>query len=313
MEPSRPPLLPPPLSQSSDNSNCGAFGSVCDQYADCVSDSCVCRTPYFTGDGKNCTDVNECAANGGRGDCDARATCTNTVGGRTCACDSANGWSGNGLTCRDVRAPVLTLSPANPTKNVTAYAALGASSKLVTFTAFTLSASDNNDAGTTTITCTALLGGTVTTLLNTTSFPATIPAAEFPVGTTVVTCVAQDGASPPNSSPGEAFAVIVDCVSGDPRYAFVPGTGCIGERAAAGASVWRRGKERNLRAGATEGALDSKPLYLARPPCRHRPYHPPPPPTANPPPAPQKTPPRPCWRCRGPAPSPAHCPTASRP
>ncbi|MCA2980133.1 MAG: hypothetical protein INH41_11210 [Myxococcaceae bacterium] len=36
-------------------------------------------------------------ANGG---CDANATCTNTVGSRTCACNS--GFSGNGLTCADI-------------------------------------------------------------------------------------------------------------------------------------------------------------------------------------------------------------------
>ena len=46
----------------------------------------------------SCADVDECqTSNGG---CSANATCTNTDGSRTCACNT--GYSGNGVTCADV-------------------------------------------------------------------------------------------------------------------------------------------------------------------------------------------------------------------
>ena len=46
-----------------------------------------------------CIDKNECASNGGTGDCDNGATCTNTAGSFTCSC--ANGWTG--ALCADGR------------------------------------------------------------------------------------------------------------------------------------------------------------------------------------------------------------------
>jgi cysteine-rich repeat protein len=49
-----------------------------------------------------CTDIDECTLN--TDNCDANATCTNTPGSFTCACNM--GFSGNGVTC----APVGTLS-----------------------------------------------------------------------------------------------------------------------------------------------------------------------------------------------------------
>ena len=52
----------------------------------------------FVQQGSACVDVDEClTANGG---CDANATCTNTVGSRTCACRA--GFTGDGSTCTDV-------------------------------------------------------------------------------------------------------------------------------------------------------------------------------------------------------------------
>ncbi|MBL8939151.1 MAG: hypothetical protein JNM69_31600, partial [Archangium sp.] len=42
--------------------------------------------------------MNECLT--GNGGCDANATCSNTPGSRTCACNS--GFTGNGTTCADV-------------------------------------------------------------------------------------------------------------------------------------------------------------------------------------------------------------------
>ena len=42
-------------------------------------------------------DIDECAPNIDNCDIDARATCTNTPGAFTCACNA--GYSGNGITC----------------------------------------------------------------------------------------------------------------------------------------------------------------------------------------------------------------------
>lgn len=59
--------------------------------------SCACN-PGFTGNGLQCTDLNEClTSNGG---CGMNATCTNTPGSRTCACNT--GYSGNGFNCTDI-------------------------------------------------------------------------------------------------------------------------------------------------------------------------------------------------------------------
>ncbi len=52
----------------------------------------------FEGDGVNCTDVDECAAD--PGPCDAHATCENTEGSFTCTCDA--GYAGDGFTCADI-------------------------------------------------------------------------------------------------------------------------------------------------------------------------------------------------------------------
>ncbi|MFY0566316.1 EGF domain-containing protein [Archangium lansingense] len=74
--------------------------AACDANAACDTSSgqavCTCNTGY-SGDGKTCTDVNECAT---AGRCAADATCTNTPGSFTCACKP--GFSGDGQTCADV-------------------------------------------------------------------------------------------------------------------------------------------------------------------------------------------------------------------
>ena len=53
-------------------------------------------TKTSTGDGTNCRDIDECTA--GTDDCHAAATCTNTPGSFTCACN-APAWTGDGKTC----------------------------------------------------------------------------------------------------------------------------------------------------------------------------------------------------------------------
>jgi hypothetical protein len=59
---------------------------------------CVCPTGYedVAGDGSNCRDIDECTA--GTDDCHAAATCTNTPGSFTCACN-APAWTGDGKMC----------------------------------------------------------------------------------------------------------------------------------------------------------------------------------------------------------------------
>jgi hypothetical protein len=177
--------------------------------------TCTC-SPGFSGDGFTCNDINECAANTGRGDCGANAACTNTPGGRTCACDA--GYSGDGFTCKDTTPPVLVLPPNQP-RVLTATAATGASAAAVGFPS--MSATDN--LGPASVVCQVPLGaggaGGAWVDVGT-------AGASFPVGTTPLACFARDGALPPNESPQASFAVVVSCATG---FSFVAGRGCVGE------------------------------------------------------------------------------------
>ncbi|MBI1825238.1 MAG: hypothetical protein HY287_04485 [Planctomycetes bacterium] len=78
----------------------GAFEFACDSATTCSgrasckdNDSCFCDRGWS---GSDCSkDIDECA--NGTARCDANATCTNTPGGFTCACDT--GSVGDGFTC----------------------------------------------------------------------------------------------------------------------------------------------------------------------------------------------------------------------
>ncbi|XP_028411848.1 uncharacterized protein LOC114534585, partial [Dendronephthya gigantea] len=82
-----------------DYDECTQNTHACDPNADCEntdgSYTCQCRSG-FTGNGKECTDVNECSLNF----CAPSANCSNTVGSYTCYC--RKGYTGNGRKCRDV-------------------------------------------------------------------------------------------------------------------------------------------------------------------------------------------------------------------
>eukprot|EP00961_Rhodomonas_salina_P201748 2721481-Rhodomonas_salina.1 len=89
--------------------------TVCGANAVCVdtpgSFACNCRRGYI-GDGRRCTELDECARE--VDNCHPRATCTNTVGSFTCACPA--GFSGSGTNCTrqaaDVAAQALTAGVA---------------------------------------------------------------------------------------------------------------------------------------------------------------------------------------------------------
>ncbi|CAJ0929764.1 unnamed protein product, partial [Ranitomeya imitator] len=85
------------------NDLCSSKGLQCHKDADCMSTIsgdyfCVCKDGY-SGDGRSCTDINECGQN--NGGCHANAKCTNLPGSLSCACLS--GFSGDGVKqCLDI-------------------------------------------------------------------------------------------------------------------------------------------------------------------------------------------------------------------
>ena len=84
-----------PFSQCAALAPCSADASCADQPGGGYN--CTCNAGY-AGDGKTCSDVDECTA--GTAICDANASCTNTPGGYNCTCNA--GYAGDGKTCSDV-------------------------------------------------------------------------------------------------------------------------------------------------------------------------------------------------------------------
>ena len=79
---------------------CGTAWWLCDAHAACTDNAtltppCVCQGGW-TGDGKSCTDIDECAT----APCSANAKCANSLGSFSCSCFA--GFAGNGFVCSDI-------------------------------------------------------------------------------------------------------------------------------------------------------------------------------------------------------------------
>lgn len=89
-------------SSCDDVDECKVPSHDCASHAYCTntvgSFSCACQ-PGYGGNGKTCTNVNECVFGGGN-NCSRDADCTDTEGSFTCMCKP--GFSGNGKTCSDL-------------------------------------------------------------------------------------------------------------------------------------------------------------------------------------------------------------------
>ena len=89
----------PDVSFCTDIDECEIPGQ-CHWEADCTNTNgsfeCTCLSG-FTGDGKNCTDVNECSRKEDN-TCHDYATCRNTIGSYLCECN--NSFTGNGTHCQ---------------------------------------------------------------------------------------------------------------------------------------------------------------------------------------------------------------------
>lgn len=119
------PCLPGGLCEDTDGSyECGCYDDYAGDNCDVIIDDCngidcghgscqdlnttyQCNCAYgWQKDNPgnrpgHCTvDVDECEPNGGLGDCDINAICTNLDGSHSCDCKS--GWRGSGLNCSDV-------------------------------------------------------------------------------------------------------------------------------------------------------------------------------------------------------------------
>ena len=87
-----------------DTNECNATPGPCHPNAACTntagSFTCACKNGY-SGDGKVCTDVDECAAGGGASCLADKANCVNTQGSYACRCK--RGYEGDGKTsCTDL-------------------------------------------------------------------------------------------------------------------------------------------------------------------------------------------------------------------
>jgi hypothetical protein len=79
----------------------GTGDTTCTDVNECATDGGGCTSGFLCANSPGsfaCNDVNECATN--NGGCSTLAACTNTAGSRNCACMGS--CTGNGITCTDV-------------------------------------------------------------------------------------------------------------------------------------------------------------------------------------------------------------------
>ncbi len=92
------------LDGTCDNDQCFPVGAPWDPTIECcdnmevVGGSCACAAGYAAQSDGTCADVDECAA--GADNCADDATCTNTMGDFSCACNA--GYQGDGTVCADI-------------------------------------------------------------------------------------------------------------------------------------------------------------------------------------------------------------------
>ncbi|XP_078382604.1 uromodulin-like isoform X1 [Oculina patagonica] len=101
-----------------DIDECIAATHKCPANADCVnihgSYNCTCKSGY-TGDGLNCTDIDECAAPVDPCSAVANSACKNTNGSYVCECK--DGFVKNGPNCEDVDECAAPVDPCNVVAN----------------------------------------------------------------------------------------------------------------------------------------------------------------------------------------------------
>ncbi len=78
------------------------------------SDAAVCE-PGFSSDGTDCVNDDECVGDGSGHNCDIHATCTDTDGSFSCACNS--GYTGDGMSCFSGISPRIYDFSIEPTES----------------------------------------------------------------------------------------------------------------------------------------------------------------------------------------------------
>lgn len=101
---------------SADDDDCGPVG--CSRQAQCVSEgaddaTCQCLKG-FAGDGKLCSDIDECEVSVTV--CPPTSKCINTEGGYVCRC--SEGYRGDGIHCLGEKVCVLKVEAGHSTVGV---------------------------------------------------------------------------------------------------------------------------------------------------------------------------------------------------
>jgi hypothetical protein len=150
-----------------------------------------------------CSDIDDCKVGS---PCSPDADCHDTPGGYLCTCKP--GFSGDGATCRDALPPTLTIADGG--RPVLGFARADEGAAPVRFPAMTPADAVSTDASKIEVECSAVVDNSGSQVGRPENDPK--GATLFPVGTTLVSCVATDEAG--NPSPPATFAVEVMCPEG---------------------------------------------------------------------------------------------------